>query len=51
VVIGSHPREIPLLRGYKNEGIAWLENRLGASVAGIDADESLPPGHIRVKGL
>ncbi len=51
VVIGSHPREIPLLRGYKNEGIDWLENRLGASVAGIAADESLPPGHIRVEGL
>lgn len=51
VVIGSHPREIPLLRGYKNEGIPWLEHQLGASVARIVADNRLSPGRITVEDL
>jgi histone acetyltransferase (RNA polymerase elongator complex component) len=51
VVIGSPPREIPLLRGYKNEGISWLEHQLGASVAKIVADKRLAPGTITVEGL
>jgi histone acetyltransferase (RNA polymerase elongator complex component) len=51
VIIGVHPREIPLLRGYKNEGVSWLEGLLGASVAKIVADKRLPPGNITVEGL
>jgi len=51
VVIGAPPREIPLLRGYKNEGIRWIEEQIEASVAKIVADKRLPPGHITVEGL
>jgi histone acetyltransferase (RNA polymerase elongator complex component) len=51
VVIGAPPREISLLRGYKNEGVSWLEGLLGASVAKIVADKRLPPGNITVEGL
>jgi histone acetyltransferase (RNA polymerase elongator complex component) len=51
VVIGAPPREIPLLRGHRNEGIAWIEARLGASVARIVADKRLSPGNITVEGL
>ena len=44
-------REIPLVRGYKNRGIGWVEAKTGARVRTVAADESLAPGHIGVDRL
>lgn len=42
-------REIPLVRGYKNEGLKWIEKRTGAEVVGVKADDSVSPGKIRIE--
>jgi len=41
-------KEIPLLRGYRNEGLHWVASRTGAEVMGVKGDSSLPPGKIEV---
>ncbi len=41
------PREIPLVRGYRNRGLQRIEDRTGAEVVGVVPDESLEPGEIR----
>ncbi|MBW1996692.1 MAG: radical SAM protein [Deltaproteobacteria bacterium] len=41
-------REIPLLRGYKNQGVKEIERITGAKVSAILPDESLSRGQIRV---
>ncbi len=41
--------EIPLLRGYRNQGLRRLERLTGARVAGIAADPELSAGRIRVE--
>lgn len=46
--IRAPAREIPLLRGYKNEGVRLLEDRSGARIIHIKADNSIPPGKIEV---
>ncbi len=51
VRIVAAKRDIPLLRGYKNEGTAAIRNKSGAKVIYIDGDESLPHGKIRVEGI
>ena len=45
------PREIPLVRGYRNQGIQHIEERCGAKVVGVLPDESLQPGQIAVDRL
>jgi len=42
------PREIPLVRGYKNLGLRWIEERTGARVIAVIPDGAVPPGQIRV---
>lgn len=42
-------RDIPLLRGYKNEGLKWIEKKTGGAVVRIEPDDSLPLGRIRIK--
>ena len=42
------PREIPLVRGYRNQGLQHIEKRCGARVVGVLPDESLQPGQIAV---
>jgi histone acetyltransferase (RNA polymerase elongator complex component) len=42
-------REIPLLRGYKNEALKRIETKTGAKVVGIDPDASIMPGRIRIQ--
>ena len=42
-------REIPLLRGYRNQGIRVIEQKTGAKVQGVWADNDLPQGRIRVE--
>lgn len=42
-------RELPLIRGYKNEGVRMIEGKTGAKVTEIRPDDSLCPGEIRVE--
>ena len=42
-------REIPLLRGFANQGLRWFEARTGAKVASVHADPTLLPGGIRLE--
>ncbi len=42
-------REIPLARGYKNQGLTWIENITGAKVVGVKSDDSIAPGKIKVE--
>ena len=44
-----HPREVPLMRGFKNKGIRDVEMKTGATVEGVAPDETLAPGCIRVE--
>ena len=41
------PREIPLVRGYRNRGLRLIEDKTGAEVVGVVPDESLELGEIR----
>ncbi|MBN2123852.1 MAG: hypothetical protein JW821_06145, partial [Deltaproteobacteria bacterium] len=43
------PREIPLVRGYRNEGLRFIEERTGARVKGVVADASVPSGQVRTE--
>ena len=51
VVICTPPGEVSLLRGHRNEGLRWIEKRLGAAGAKIVPDERISPGGIEVKAL
>jgi len=42
-------REIPLLRGYKNQGLELIENKTKAKIVKVEADESVPSGRVRVE--
>jgi histone acetyltransferase (RNA polymerase elongator complex component) len=44
-----HPREVPLMRGFRNKGIRDVEMKTGATVQAVLPDDSLSPGHIRVE--
>lgn len=44
-------RDIPLLRGFKNRGVAAIEERIGVKVVQVAPDEALPPGTVRVDPL
>jgi len=43
-------RDVPLLRGYKNEGIQWISMMTGAEVLAVEGDRSIPPGRLEVFG-
>ena len=45
------PREVALVRGFKNEGLKRLQASTGARVEGIVADASLPSGRVEVERL
>jgi histone acetyltransferase (RNA polymerase elongator complex component) len=44
-------KEIPLIRGYKNQGLQLLKRKTGAKVIKVEPDESIPPGRIRVESI
>ena len=44
-------RDIPLLRGYRNQGLKEIEAKTGAAVVSVQFDDALPQGHIRVEGV
>jgi histone acetyltransferase (RNA polymerase elongator complex component) len=41
-------REIPLVRGYKNQGIRLIEEKTGARIIYVKHDDSLPYGQIGI---
>ena len=45
------PREISLLRGFKNQGFYRLQARMGARVEELVPDPSLPSGRVKVERL
>ena len=49
VVLRVPAGDVPLVRGYKNEGLAWIEQATGLRVASVVADESVPSGHAEVE--
>ena len=42
--IAVHPRDVPLVRGYRNQGLREMQERTGADSLEIVQDESLAPG-------
>ncbi len=44
-------REIPLVRGHRNQGLLWIEKKTGARVLGIKADNTIPRGRVRVEAI
>lgn len=46
--IRAPKKEIPLLRGYRNEGIRRIEERSGVRVVYVKHDDSIPSGRIEV---
>lgn len=49
--IRASNREIPLLRGYRNEGLEWISSQTGAQVLAVEPDQTLPLGRIRVESV
>ncbi len=49
--IHAPKREIHLVRGYKNQGIQWIEQRTGAKVVGVESDDSIAPGCVRIENI
>lgn len=45
VRVRAHPRDIPLIRGHKNQGLEDLARRAGAGRVELEADEGLEPMH------
>lgn len=43
-------REIPLVRGYKNQGLSFIEERTGARIMAVTSDPSIPCGQVAVEG-
>ena len=43
--------EVPLIRGYKNQGLRWIEEKTGSKVAAVIGDKSLAKGQIKVTTL
>jgi histone acetyltransferase (RNA polymerase elongator complex component) len=44
-----HPKEVPLMRGFKNKGIRDVELKTGAVVQSVRPDNTLLPGCIKVE--
>ena len=51
IKIQAPSREIPLVRGYKNQGIKRIEEKTGARVIRVDSDNSVPPGMVRIEKI
>ena len=43
--------EIPLVRGYKNQGLSVIEGKTGDRIMGVIPDGSIPEGRVRAEGL
>jgi len=42
-------RDVPLLRGHRNQGVQWIERFTGATVVRVEPDDSLAPGKVLVE--
>ncbi|MBN2033495.1 MAG: radical SAM protein [Deltaproteobacteria bacterium] len=51
ILLRVHPKEVPLMRGFKNSGIRDVELKTGATVQSVLPDTSISPGCIRVETL
>ena len=49
--IHAPKREVNLVRGYKNQGIEWIEQKTGAKVVRVESDDSIASGEIRIEKL
>ncbi|MFC1884520.1 radical SAM protein [Thermodesulfobacteriota bacterium] len=49
ITIYAPENDISLLRGYKNEGLKWIESNTGAAEIKILSDDSIPAGDIRIE--
>jgi len=48
VVILAPGNEVPLVRGHEDEGLRWIERQTGSRVVGINSDDTLRAGEVRV---
>ncbi len=44
-------REVPLIRGYKNQGLKVIKAKTGVKIIKIKGDDSMPEGSVRVELL
>jgi hypothetical protein len=51
IKITASKKDIPLLRGYKNQGLKEIEAKTGATVVKVESDEILPQGRIIIEGI
>ena len=51
IMIYANKRDIPLIRGYKNEGMKWIEMKSGARVSDVREGSAISRGTIRVECL
>ena len=51
IKIKAPKREIPLVRGYKNQGLQWIKRQTGAGVVRIEPDDSILPGQVRIEKI
>ena len=49
ITIRTPSKDVPLLRGHRNEGVRRIEERTNARIDGILPDDSLAPGRISVE--
>jgi len=43
--------DIHLVRGYRNEGLRWIERKTGAEVTGVRIDGSIRPGRVKIEKI
>jgi len=51
IKISVQRKAIPLLRGFKNQGLKWIENKTQARVIKVDSDDSIPFGMARFEAI
>jgi hypothetical protein len=48
ILLRVAPREIPLVRGFRNQGIGLIQCKTGARVVAVEGDDRIPRGRIAV---
>ncbi len=51
ISILASKRDIPLLRGYKNQGLKEIEAKTGAKVVSVESDDAIPHGRVRIEKI
>lgn len=51
IKIRAPKREIPLVRGYKNQGLQLIKRKTGAGVISVEPDDSILPGQVRIEKI